>query len=645
VVNAWSPQRGQRHRSVAAGGSVRVKILSVEPSNGTVDVDVVGAASRRLVRRVGATSRRLAEGPRTSWQFIRPFLGGSPWAVFLLALVGILTGLSEAAILGLVAHIATVLAAGEPLAATHLGPITLSAPIPTLLLVAFGLAILRLGLQVVAAYLPARLTADVLADLRDEAYAAFLEADWDTKASDKDGHLQELMTSHLTKAAMAVITLSNGLGAFITLLTLLASAFLVSWATAGLIVVAAIGLFGVLRPLATLNRRQSKQHSAANLDLAGSISETVWMAEETHVFGAAPRYRERMTSFNEAVRSWHFRTKLLGQLAGRVYQSLAIVLIVLGLGGLYLVGGEQFTALGAVVLMLIRALSYGQQAQTAYQMMNDLLPYMTRIRRHIDRYAGRKLHSGDEPLRTIDSVELRSVWFAYRSDRWVLRDVSFTVRRGDVIGIVGPSGAGKSTLVQLLLRLRRPERGGFLVNGRNAYDYRIDDWRRKVAYVPQEPRVLTDTVAENIRFFRDDVSDEDVERAARRAHVHDDILTWPDGYDTLIGQRADAVSGGQRQRLCLARALAGQPDLLVLDEPTSALDVRSERLIQESLEELRGRMTLFIVAHRLSTLDSCDRLLVLEDGVLEANAEPETLRTAENFYARSLELYEGTEPG
>ena len=141
----------------------------------------------------------------------------------------------------------------------------------------------------------------------------------------------------------------------------------------------------------------------------------------------------------------------------------------------------------------------------------------------------------------------------------MLSEISFTVQAGEAIGIVGPSGAGKSTLVQLLLRLREPGRGSLSGQRRpTSASIRREDWHRLVAYVPQEPRLLHASVADNIRFFRD-IDDEAVERAARLARIHEDIIGWADGYETIVGPRADAVSGGQQQRICLARALAARP--------------------------------------------------------------------------------------
>ena len=212
------------------------------------------------------------------------------------------------------------------------------------------------------------------------------------------------------------------------------------------------------------------------------------------------------------------------------------------------------------------------------------------------------------------------------------------IDRGDVVGLVGPSGSGKSTLIQVLLRLRPPTSGTYRINDACADDLALTDWYKLLAVVPQQPRLLSGTVTENIRFFRDWVSDEDVESAARRAHIHDEILSWPQGYDTLLQGIGSGVSGGQAQRLCFARALAGEPKLLVLDEPTSALDVHSEARIQQTLAELEGEVTMVVIAHRLSTLRMCDRIIVLNHGRVEGYDRPEILERDNVYYREALEL-------
>jgi ATP-binding cassette subfamily B protein len=161
-----------------------------------------------------------------------------------------------------------------------------------------------------------------------------------------------------------------------------------------------------------------------------------------------------------------------------------------------------------------------------------------------------------------------------------------------------------------------PQSGAYLVDGRSAASIAREAWTRQVAAVPQTARLFDGTVAENIRFHRDDIDDDQIVAAARAANIHDEVAAFPDGYDTEIGQSADGVSGGQAQRLCLARALAGEPSMLVLDEPTSAVDARSELLIRDSLLALRDRTLVFIVTHRSAMIDACDRVVRLDDGRL-----------------------------
>lgn len=307
------------------------------------------------------------------------------------------------------------------------------------------------------------------------------------------------------------------------------------------------------------------------------------------------------------------------------------LLIVGALAGLYAAGSSHAASLGAVVLLLVRAGSNGQQLQGAYQALRQSLPFVERLQATRARYAGSVSVAGTQPLAKVQALRFERVSFSYRAARPVLSDVSFEVNVGEAIGIIGPSGAGKSTLVQLLLRLRQPDGGRYLVNGHLAEELAPQDWHRLVTYVPQEPRLLHASVADNIRFFRPH-DEEAVVRAARLARIDGEVSSWPDAYRTIVGPRADAVSGGQKQRICLARALVGEPQMIVLDEPTSALDPQSEMLIQESLQALRGELTMFIVAHRLSTLDLCDRVMVILDGRLAAFEELEVMRAGNSYY-------------
>jgi ABC-type multidrug transport system fused ATPase/permease subunit len=276
-------------------------------------------------------------------------------------------------------------------------------------------------------------------------------------------------------------------------------------------------------------------------------------------------------------------------------------------------------------------------------LVRQATPFIERLQEAERRYTDSVSITGEQRLEKVRTLAFEGVSFSYATGRPVLSDISFDVRAGEGIGIVGPSGAGKSTLVQILLRLRTPEQGRYLVNGVSAEQLARADWHTQVAYVPQEPRLLHASVADNIRYFRE-IDDAAVWHAARLAHIHDDVAAWPQGYDTLIGPRADAISGGQQQRICIARALAASPTVLVLDEPTSALDPRSERLLQESLFDLKERLTLFVIAHRMSTVDICDRVMVVVDGRLDAFDTVKSLKL-DNAYYRSVSSADGAAIG
>ncbi len=320
------------------------------------------------------------------------------------------------------------------------------------------------------------------------------------------------------------------------------------------------------------------------------------------------------------------------------YQSMAILAIVAVLAALYLTESERVASLGAVVLLLIRSMSYGQMVQANTNALNEVAPYLKTIRAQERTYRSHTPQSGSDPIESIERLELADAGYRYEGGDPALAEISLTVDHGEVVGLVGPSGSGKSTLIQLLLRLREPTSGQYLVNGVPAASYSLDAWYCLLAVVSQQPRLFEGTVAENIRFFREDITDDQVASAARRAHILDEVLSWPDGLDTVLSGVGSGVSGGQAQRLCIARALAGDPLLLILDEPTSSLDVHSEANVQRTLTELQGQVTMVIIAHRLSTLRLCDRIIVLEDGRLRGFDTAEALERDNEYYRRAVQL-------
>jgi ATP-binding cassette subfamily B protein len=210
--------------------------------------------------------------------------------------------------------------------------------------------------------------------------------------------------------------------------------------------------------------------------------------------------------------------------------------------------------------------------------------------------------------------------------RWALRDVSFDVQPGQLAALVGPSGAGKTTITYLLPRLYDPTSGRITIDGRDLRDLTLDTLARQIGMVTQETYLFNDTIRANLLYAKSDATDAELEAACRAANIHDFIADLPDGYDTIVGNRGYRLSGGEKQRLAIARVILKDPRILVLDEATSSLDSRSEALIQEALQRIMAGRTNLVIAHRLSTILAADMILVMDGGrVVEQGAHAELL--------------------
>jgi ATP-binding cassette, subfamily B, bacterial len=569
-------------------------------------------------------------------------LGDRRSSVVGLSLLSIASGFTEAGILALVAQIAATLVTGATILNAQIGPVHVHTGLGTLIGVAFALTIIRIMIQVPLSILPSRIQTDVQGWLRTRLFEAFSRASWAMQSQDREGQLQDTMTTQVMQATVGSLQTTLLINSMFSFLVLMASAFLLNPFAALIVGSTAVLLFGALRPLRGRQVRYSRSLSKAQVEYAGGVAEAIRVAQETQVFGVGEAQRQQIGRFVRIYQHYFFRSRVLTALVSNMYQSLIYLLLVGGIAGLYyLASPSRAGQLGGVVLVLSRAGTAGQVVQGAYQGLISSLPFIERTQEVERRYVESGLVDGEQTLDSVRSVAFESVSFSYQQGRPVLSDISFEVAGSEVIGIIGPSGAGKSTLVQLLLRLRSPDEGRYLVNGVPAGELRSADWHSQVSYVPQEPRLLHASVLDNIRFFRE-IDNADVERAARLARIHDDIVGWSKGYDTIVGPRADAVSGGQQQRLCLARALAARPEVLVLDEPTSALDPQSEALIGESLKALKDELTLFIVAHRMSTLEMCDRVMVIVDGRLVAFETKALLQRDNPYYRHASQLAAGS---
>ncbi len=506
----------------------------------------------------------------------------------------------------------------------------------TLALMAAASIVISAILDLAISWVRARVMTDWEFEHREGVVAEYLHADYATQASERLGTLG-VLTSYVNRGSSALGAIANGEEAFLTILIFVLGALLINFEFALLIIVT-LGLLSLmLRPIMKRTRRYSQALSQMLIDYGREVTEATRMARDARVFHATDALGEHLSKLSRKLASVRRRAAFVNGASSPIYQYVGMLVVVLGLGiasGLRSVNLAEF---GTIALLMLRSMSFGQQLQSSYQGYVDCMPYVEKLEAVRVEYLQHQTQDGHIPLESVHGLDLDRVGFSYDGELNALHEVAASFPIGEIVGIVGPSGSGKSTLSQLILRLREPTAGRVVVNGIDANEYTLASWYNHVSLVPQDPRLLHATVAENIAFLDPRIGRAEVIAAATAAGVHEVIESLQQGYDTMIGPAFRDLSGGQIQRVGIARALARGAQILVLDEPTSALDVHSEGVIQATLETLRGKVLVMIIAHRLSTLSICDRILVLQGGEVETIGTLSEVSERSAFFRRALD--------
>ena len=318
--------------------------------------------------------------------------------------------------------------------------------------------------------------------------------------------------------------------------------------------------------------------------------------------------------------------------AGLIIGGVGMMMIIVG-GRAILAGSMTLGDLvmymfliGLLAAPIVQIASIGTQISEAFAGLD-------RIRELLGNVTEDEEDEQKAPLSDIrGDIVFEDVRFAYDEDVPVLKGVSLVAPAGSTTALVGSSGSGKSTLVSLVMAFNRPDSGCIRIDGRDLRSVRLRDFRKHLGVVLQENFLFDGSVVDNIRFARPDATMDEVERVSRLANCHDFIMGFPDGYETIVGERGVKLSGGQRQRVAIARAILADPRILILDEATSSLDSESEALIQAGFRSLREGRTTFVIAHRLSTIRSADQIIVLEDGqIVERGTHVDLMATGGRY--------------
>ena len=451
----------------------------------------------------------------------------------------------------------------------------------------------------------------------------------------------------ISTAATAALTIENSL-AWTTIppaaavVSSIAVLGLVNWRLMATLAVVSIALGFIIRHFAARGRHLHDRYATRAAGVSGDLMDIIGNMGLVRAFGAARRERERLAGIigNEmSAQSASLRS--LERL--RLFHAVSVFIVTAGvLTWSVVLWREQRITTGDVVLATTLGFTVLHASRDFAMAMVDLLQQFAKLGEAI-RELGRPHEMSDAPnarplISLGGSISFLDVCFSYPDSERVLRDFTLHIPTGQRVGLVGRSGAGKSTIFALLQRLYDPERGCVLIDEQDIAEVTQDSLHRAIAVVHQDISLFHRSLSENLRYGMPDASDTEVRRAAAAAHCTEFIARLPQGFDTIVGERGAKLSGGQRQRIAIARAFIYDAPIILLDEATSALDTESERLVQDALVRLVKGRTVIAIAHRLSSLSSYDRIVVLERGrIVEDGAPRDLLRRPNGAFSQ---LYE-----
>jgi len=493
-------------------------------------------------------------------------------------------------------------------------------------------------------YLMARVQQGVTRDLRDRVYDHLLELDMAFVGKTKMGQILSRLTYDVEQLRVLVAKeLGKVVSSVFEFLTVVVAAVIVSWkltAVAFVVVPLTMGVWGpLIRKLKRRDRRVLDsaadvnthiQETLAGIRLVKSSSTEGYERERFH--GLTLRYYERF-----------LRSERLRALASPITEMLSAVgtVILLWFGARLVLVSQELTGPEFIGFLILSMKLYSPVKYLAKfpALIQPGLVGAERIFEFMDAPVDIRDPEGAKPFPGLmDEIVFDDVSFEYRAGEPVLSDISFRVPKGSVVALVGPSGAGKTTLLDLLARFYDVTGGGISIDGTDIREFPLRGLRGALGIVSQETILFHDTVRANIAYGSVNPGGEEIERAARAAHAHEFISRLPQGFDTVVGERGTELSGGQRQRLAIARAILRDPPILVFDEATSALDTESERWVQEAIDRLLEGRTVFVIAHRLSTVQRADQILVLDRGRLVERGTHQTLLAVDGLYRHLYEL-------
>lgn len=512
-----------------------------------------------------------------------------------------------------------------------------------LIIMPIGLLI-RAFFEFLQSYVMSDVGQRVVRDVKNLIYEKLQSLSLDYFTQKRSGELVSRITNDVALIENAVsYALTDMVYQTFQVISFASLTFFINWRMALISVVVlplvAIPMIAVGKVLRKLSRKSQEKMA----DINSLLNETFLGVRIVKAFCAEnqeiSKFRKQNQDYYKITMKSIKRMLLLGIVTELV--GVAMALFIIFYGGRQVMQGTLsfgvFTLFMAALLSLIRPFkklsqvnAITQRASAASARIYEILDTATSV---IEKKAAKEMPAFQS------KIVFDDVWFAYATQQ-ILKGVSLTVPKGQMTAIVGPSGVGKTTLVDLIPRFYDPNKGKVLIDGVDVKEFSLCSLRRQIGIVTQETILFNDTIKANIAYSRPDASLSEIESAAAQAYAHDFIQRMPKGYDTVIGDRGAKLSGGERQRIAIARALLKDPPILILDEATSQLDSESERIVQEALDRLVKGRTVFMIAHRLSTVRNSARILVIDKGRIIEEGSHNELVARDGLYRRLYHIQE-----
>jgi subfamily B ATP-binding cassette protein MsbA len=482
-----------------------------------------------------------------------------------------------------------------------------------------GIAWTGVALSYLAGYVNIWMREAILHRIRAEVVDQLHSISLSYFSKTRAGNLINSMTNE-TQRLRQLINIASQIVVQVFLLTAYATAIVwISWQLSLIALLLCLGVFFAMNVLLRQLRVGGQAIKRSNGRITSVVAELIGGVRTITEFGTkdyeARRFDEVSVEARDVIAATGTRSAVVPPISHGLASTALVVMVIVAVQFLVMDGQMTTAALLAFVVALLRLLPIlktinGQRAQ--WSVYASALDDIGELLRTDDKPF---LDDGHRPLESFtDAIRLRNVSFGYEPGQRVIQNVSAVIPKGQITALVGGSGAGKSTLADLVARFYDPDEGVIELDGVPLPAYRIADLRRTIAVVNQHTFLFNDTVRNNITYGLDGITDAQVREVAAKANALEFIEAMPEGFDEMLGDRGARISGGQRQRIAIARALLRDPEILILDEATSALDSVSEKLVQDSMELLMQDRTVIIVAHRLSTVESADNVIVMEDG-------------------------------